>query len=200
MRLLKFIPATLILLLLSACGAQNYDYRAESIKGMMPSLDFTLIDQDGQVRTAADYKGKIKLLYFGYTHCPDECPLALAKLSSALGKLSPEQRKHFRILFVSVDPARDTPAVMKSYVTAFTPEMVGLSGDLDALRKLSQRYRVTFSYGKKEADGSYVVSHSLGVYIFDGAGNVQLLTRGSASRKDLVHDFLLLLKADRQAG
>jgi protein SCO1/2 len=190
-----FLPALLLVAGMLLAGCQNNEplpFRLTNISGHMPDLDFKLTDDRGKAVTGADYRGKVVLLYFGYTHCPDVCPLTLAQLHVVMQRLGP-LADDARILFVSVDPARDTPAVMHAYVNAFDPRAVGLTGDARATEALSKRYRSAFTREPGSADGSYEVSHSSAIYVFDRDGKARLLATPSASRDDLVHDLHLLL-------
>jgi protein SCO1 len=189
-----FLPALLLVagLLLGGCQHDELPFRLTNISGHMPDLDFKLTDDHGRAVTGADYRGKVALLYFGYTHCPDVCPLTLAQLHVVMQRLGP-LADGARILFVSVDPARDTPAVMHAYVNAFDPRAVGLTGDARATEALSKRYRSAFTREPGSADGSYEVSHSSAIYVFDRDGKARVLATPSASHDDLVHDLHLLL-------
>ncbi|HKK05032.1 MAG TPA: SCO family protein [Gammaproteobacteria bacterium] len=183
-------------LTLAGCGQKGPPWALKDISGLMPPLKFTLTDANtGRTVHAADFRGHLVLLYFGYTHCPDVCPTTLSRLSRAVASLGP-RASDARILFVSVDPARDTLADLKRYAPAFGPEVVGLRGTQDALRALTKRYRVTYGYGKPDSDGNYEVSHSAAVYIFDRQGKARLLARpgdkAAAIGKDLAR-----LDADR---
>jgi protein SCO1 len=167
----------LLILCLGGCGRSTASkpWHLLNITGHMPPLQFTLTRDDGQTVTQKDYLGKPVILYFGYTHCPDVCPTTLADLATALRELG-ATADPVRVLFVSVDPARDTPAVLKSYVNAFGPWFVGLTGDQDELTALTKRYRVAYRLGKPDPTGNYVVYHSSAVFIFDRQGNARLLT------------------------
>ncbi|WP_426700336.1 SCO family protein [Rhodanobacter sp. Col0626] len=191
-------PALLLLLLavgllLGGCQrSEPLPLRLTNISGHMPDLDFKLTDDNGKAVTGADYRGKVVLLYFGYTHCPDVCPLTLAHLHVVMQRLGP-LADGARILFVSVDPARDTPAVMHAYVNAFDAHAVGLVGSAHAVEALSKRYRSAFTREPSSADGAYEVSHSSAIYLFDRDGKARALATPSASQDDLVHDLHLLL-------
>lgn len=190
-----FLPALLLIVGLLLAGCHHDEpppFRLTNISGHMPDLDFKLTDDHGKAVTGADYRGKVVLLYFGYTHCPDVCPLTLAQLHVVMQRLGP-LADGARILFVSVDPARDTPAVMHAYVNAFDPRAIGLTGDPRATEALSKRYRSAFTREPGSADGSYEVSHSSAIYVFDRDGKARLLATPSASHDDLVHDLHLLL-------
>ena len=168
--------------------------RLTNITGHMPALDFKLVDDHGKPVTGADYRGKVVLLYFGYTHCPDVCPLTLAHLHVVMQRLG-SLAEGARILFVSVDPARDTPAILHAYVNAFDPRAAGLTGTPGEIEALVKRYRGSFSREPGSADGSYEVSHSSAIYLFDRDGNARVLATPSDSQDDLVHDLKLLLGA-----
>lgn len=167
--------ALFALLSLAGCGHSSRPWGLPDITGHMPDLKFTLTDDNGQQVTQAAFAGKVDLLYFGYTHCPDVCPTTLADLGKVLRQLGPAAAQ-VRVLFVSVDPARDTPAVLKSYVNAFGPWFVGLSGSQAQLQALTKRYRVAYRLGKPDAQGNYTVYHSSAVFIFDRQGKARLLT------------------------
>jgi len=180
-------------LLLSSCQrSAPLPFQLTNISGHMPALDFKLTDDQGKPVSGADYRGKVVLLYFGYTHCPDVCPLTLAQLHVVMQRLGP-LADGARILFVSVDPARDTPAVLHAYVNAFDPRAVGLTGDPRVIEALVKRYRSAFTREPASSDGNYEVSHSSAIYVFDRNGNARVLSTPTDSRDDLVHDLHLLL-------
>ncbi len=181
-----------VLLLLAGCG-QRPDWHLRNIEGLMPDLAFQLTDSQGRAVTADRFRGKISLLYFGYTHCPDVCPTTLSDLARALRRLGPDADQ-VRILFVSVDPARDKPGVLGRYAAAFGPQVRGLTGSQDALRQLTRRYRVSFGLGKPDTQGNYEVSHSSAVFVFDRRGRVRLLDTDSGDTEALVADLRRLLK------
>lgn len=180
-------------LVLGACRQDAAQpWQLTNIAGHMPDLAFRLTDDHGKSVTAADYRGKVALLYFGYTHCPDVCPLTLAQLHVVMQKLG-KLADNVRILFVSVDPTRDAPDVLHAYVNAFDPHVVGLTGTPAAIEALTKRYRAAFSREPGQADGSYEVSHSSGIYIFDADGKARLLATPTDPQDKLVHDLHLLL-------
>lgn len=190
-----WLPALLLIAGLLIGGCQHNEplpLRLTDVSGHMPDLDFRLTDDHGKAVTGADYRGKVVLLYFGYTHCPDVCPLTLAHLHVVMERLGP-LADGARILFVSVDPARDTPEVMHAYVNAFDPHAVGLTGEARAIEALSKRYRSAFTREPANSDGSYEVSHSSAIYLFDAQGHARALATPSASQDDIVHDLHLLL-------
>jgi len=180
--------AAVALLAMAACGSAGPHFALQNITGLLPQLKFALTDQDGRPVTEDDYRGKIVLLYFGYTHCPDACPTTLTTLSEALRRLGPEA-KRMRVLFVTVDPARDTTAVMKRYVGAFGPEFVGLRGDDGALTILSKRYRIAYHREPPDRNGYYAVDHSSAVFIFDASGRARLLAEESDNPRTIAMDL-----------
>jgi protein SCO1/2 len=182
-----------LMLGLGACSQPKH-WALQDINGVMSPLKFSLIDDTGKAVTESDYHGKIVLLYFGYTHCPDICPATLGTVALALHQLGTDADK-VRVLFVSVDPKRDTTAVLKQYVNAFGPQFVGLSGTDDQLESLAKRYRVAYSRDKPDTQGNYTVTHSSAVFIFDGEGKSRLLALSASKATDIAHDLRLLIPA-----
>ncbi|WP_114238171.1 SCO family protein [Dyella sp. C9] len=198
-RLVLGLACLLAPLLLAGCNRDDaIPWQLTNVTGHMPDLDFHLVDDQGKQVTGQDYHGKVVLLYFGYTHCPDVCPLTLAHLHVVMQRLGP-LADGARILFVSVDPARDTPEVMHAYVNAFDPRAVGLTGSPREIEALSKRYRSAFTREPDDANGQYEVSHSSAIYIFDRNGNARLLSTPDRSLDDLVHDLHLLLSLGNPA-
>jgi len=179
-------------LALAACGSRDAGWHGHNITGHMPDLAFTMQRaNDGKPVTAADYRGKITLLYFGYTNCPDICPTTLANLSEALRRLG-AKAKDVRMLFVTVDPDRDTLPVLKAYVNAFAPEMDGLRGTKNAIAALARRYRVAYSVKKPTKDHPYEVMHSAAVFFFDRDGHARLVTLSTDDTRAVAADIARL--------
>jgi len=168
------ILAPVLLALASGGCSHSAKWHNTDIAGSLPALSFSMMRADDHKQvTAADYRGKVTLLYFGYTYCPDVCPLTLSNVSKILKHLGPAA-SGVRLLFVTVDPQRDTPQVLRQYVAAFAPQIDGLRGDADELAALARRYRVAYSVDPKGLDG-YEVTHSSGIYAFDRHGKARLL-------------------------
>lgn len=184
------------LALLGGCGDSGQPWALRDVSGLLPPLAFTLHDGSGLVRTADDFAGQVTLVYFGYTHCPDVCPATLARLAGVLGDLGPAAAQQAHILFVSVDPARDTPALLQAYGQAFGPAVTALSGTPAQLRHVTKRYRVTYGLGAADASGDYEVAHSSAVFIFDRHGEVRLLATEDDSAERLASDLHRLLSTD----
>jgi protein SCO1/2 len=178
--------------LLAACSAGGPPYQLANVTGLVAPLEFHLTDQDGRPVTAADYRNDVVLLYFGYTHCPDQCPTTLAMLANAIHTLGP-QGSQVRVLFVSVDPRRDTTAVLERYVGNFGPQFVGLRGDQAELTRLSKRYRITYHYEAPDKYGDYEVDHSSAVFVFGRHGRARLLGQSSNTMQQYVADLRRLL-------
>lgn len=177
---------------LTACAGNDPPYALKDIDGLVAPLEFNLTDQDDRAVTAAAYRHDLVLLFFGYTQCPDECPTTLATLARALHTLGPGASQ-VRVLFVSVDPRRDTTAVLKRYVSNFGPEFVGLRGDPAQLTDLAKRYRIAYHYEKPDKFGNYEVDHSSAVFVFDGNGRARLLAQSDNSAQEVAADLRRLL-------
>lgn len=159
----------------------------DDISGVMPVLKFTLSGAAGAI-TAADMRGKTVLLYFGYTHCPNVCPVTLAKLADALKGLG-RGAARARVLFVSVDPKRDFGQALENYASAFSPQVIGLTGTDDELTALTKRYRVAYRRDAPNARGDYAVYHSSAVFVFDQDGRARLLVTPSETSAELAEDL-----------
>jgi protein SCO1 len=158
-------------------------FHEEDISGSLPPLEFSMTDaMTGASVIAADFRGKVALLYFGYTLCPDFCPTTLTNLAAVLHKLG-KQADKVRILFVTVDPNRDSLPVLKKYVALFAPQIVGLRGTPDELAALARRYRVAWSVTPAQNGHPYEVTHSAVVYVFDQNGTARLLVSSMATQK-----------------
>ena len=166
-----------------AARAWADETRDIAISGAAPSLSFRMqATPDGRAVTQADFQGVVTMLYFGYTFCPDVCPLTLQNALSAVARMG-DLARQVRLLFVTVDPARDTTPVLADYAKAFGPEVVGLRGDADALERLTRRYRIAWSVTPSDDPRQYEVTHSAAVYVFDRQLNARFLVPSMASRK-----------------
>ncbi|HEY2035232.1 MAG TPA: SCO family protein [Rhizomicrobium sp.] len=194
------ILSILLLLTLAACGRGEMRPGVTDITGVMPDLKFAMTRaNDGAPVTQDSYRGKIVILYFGYTHCPDVCPATLSNLADILKDLGP-RANDVRVLFVSVDPARDTLPMLKSYVTAFAPQIDGLRGSDNAIAKLAQRYRVLYSV--KQTPQGEEVMHSGSVFIFDAQGHAREVMTTTSDTKAVTNDVehFILVGADTRSN
>lgn len=189
----------MLLMLLACCtGKAQPAWQLTDVKGHLPDLQFQLINGSAHAVTADDYRGKIAILYFGYTHCPDVCPLTMTHLHLVMQKLGP-LADDVRILFVSVDPARDTPKLLQQYAGAFDEHAIGLTGSDRQIESLAKRYRVAFNRGSDEGNGAYEVNHSAAIYIFDSKGEARLLATPADGEGAIAHDLRLLISMDRKS-
>lgn len=179
-------------ILLSACG-ESYEWKTSDITDKMPDLEFELTDERGRTVTEDDFAGTVRLLFFGFASCPDVCPTTLARLTQAVDALPAEQRAQVRVLFVSVDPQRDSPERLAKYTDAFGDYVVGLTADEATLRALTERYASTFSYEEPDAGGDYGVSHTASVFVFDEEGGARLLVRAGDPVEAVMQDLAALL-------
>jgi len=150
-------------------------WTSTDVSGALPALDFTMTRaSDGKTVTAADFHGKVAILFFGYTSCPDICPTTLMNAATMLKSLGP-RADDVRFLFVTVDPGRDKLDALKQYTESFAPQIVGLRGTPDQLAALAKRYRVAYSVTPASDGHDYEVTHSTAAYVFDRSGEVKLL-------------------------
>jgi protein SCO1/2 len=186
-RLARAVCAGALALTLAGCDEPE-PWHETNVTGALPDLAFKMTRaDDGRTVTAEDYRGKVVLLYFGYTFCPDVCPTTLTNIAQILDHLG-RQADAVRVLFVTVDPNRDTLPVLKQYADAFAPEVDGLRGDPGQLAALAKRYRVAYSVRPKTAEHDYEVSHGSAVYAFDRTGEARLLLSSLATGKPEIAD------------
>ena len=188
------LAGVLVLLLLGGCVQRQLGHHMTNVAGLVAPLQFHMNDQNGAAVSAADYRGNVVLLYFGYTHCLDACPLTLSTLADAISRLGAEARR-VRVLFVTVDPRRDTLPVLKRYVNDFGPQFVGLRGTHAQLTRMIKRYRVSYHYEKPNASGAYEVDHSSAVFIFGPRGQARLLAQTGAPASVIAAKLRHLLAA-----
>lgn len=190
----RLAASLLALLILGACQRDDH-WQLKDVSGLLPDLHFELPSTAvaGGPVTARHFRGEVVLVYFGYSHCPDVCPTTLAQLRIVLASL-PRWREQLRVLFVSVDPARDTVPVLQDYVRYFGPRFVGLRPDPQQLEDLARRYRVAYEADPPGGEGGYAVAHSNGVFIFDRRGKARLLATGSDSGAAIEADLRRLLR------
>jgi protein SCO1/2 len=192
---LLVLPALLSLGLLAGCGhkPEHWDLDYLGPKELAP-LHFTgLQESDGKTVSAAHFRGKVVMLYFGYTHCPDICPLFMARMAHAIQLLGPQGRSDVRILFVTLDPKRDTPQVLQAYTQAFSKEARGLSGTPAQIKALAARDHIFYSYGKPGPHGNYVVNHSAEILVFNARGQGELIGDSLVSAQQIAHDLRQVL-------
>ena len=193
-QLLKFLLMGLAVTSLYGCKLPEAapSFKATDITGIDSGKDFRLTDHLGKSRTLSDFKGKIVVLFFGYTHCPEACPNTLTELALVMKRLGPDADK-VQVLFVTLDPARDTQAILSQFVTAFNPGFIGLYGTPEQTAETAKEYRVFYSKEPGKSPGNYTLDHSVGTYIYDPSGRLRLHASYGLGVDALVHDIKLLL-------
>ena len=178
--------------LLSACTSGGPSFKASDVTGSSFGRDFELKDPFGNTRHLADFKGKAVVIFFGYTQCPDVCPTTLAALAEAMKRLGADADR-VQVLFVTVDPERDTPQLLAQYVPAFDPRFLGLYGDADATSRTAKEFKVIYQKVPGASPGSYTMDHSAGTYVFDPRGRLRLYVANGQGPDVFVHDLRELL-------
>lgn len=180
--------------LMSACSEKKQSFSAIDVTGADYARDFSLTDHNGQTRTIRDFSGKVVVLFFGYTQCPDVCPTSMAELAE-VKKLLGKDGDRLQGLFITVDPQRDTPEVLKAYMTNFDPSFLALHTTPDKLAALAKDYKVYFKKVDGQTPTSYTMDHSAGSYVYDTQGKLRLYTRYGTGAAPLLADIKLLLQA-----
>ena len=179
--------------LISACSEKKPSFSAIDLTGADYARDFALTDHNGQPRTIKDFAGKVVVLFFGYTQCPDVCPTSMAELAE-VKKLLGKDGERLQGLFVTVDPQRDTPEVLKGYMANFDPTFLALYTTPEKLEALAKEYKVYYKKVDGKTPTSYTMDHSAGSYVYDTQGKLRLYTRYGTGAQPLAADIKLLLQ------
>lgn len=192
---MRFLACTLLFVLtvLAGCGSPEPKFQLTDVTGAEFGKTLELNDHTGKRRTLQDFRGKVSVIFFGFTHCPDVCPTTLNDLALVMKELGPDAQ-HVQVLFVTVDPERDTPAVLAQYVPAFHPSFLGLHGDAEATARAAKSFKV-FYQKQPQPGGSYTMDHAAGTYILDRDGRLRLFAQYGAGPQALLHDIRVLLKS-----
>ncbi|CDG85126.1 SCO family protein [Janthinobacterium agaricidamnosum] len=191
----KLLSLLCLSFLLAACGqsaAPKLEFKNTDLTGLDYARDFALTDHTGKPRTLADFKGKLVVMFFGYTQCPDVCPTTMVEMAQVMKQLG-TQADQVQVLFVTVDPERDTQALLAQYVPAFDQRFIGLYGDAAATAKVAKEFKVFYSKVEGPTADSYTVDHTAGTYVFDRNGKIRLFIRNGQEVTPIVHDLKLLL-------
>ena len=180
-------------LALAACDSSAPQFTSIDITGADYATDFSLTDQNGVTRTLADFKGKVVVVFFGFTQCPDVCPTSLSELAQAR-KLLGADGERLQGLFVSVDPERDTPEVMKAYMASFDPSFLALYASPGELPELAKRFKIYYKKVPGSTPDNYSMDHSAGSYIYDPQGRVRLYFRYGSGAQAMADDVKHLLR------
>ncbi len=193
---MRYLYLILALLTLTACEPPKLPspFHASEVGEKYAQADFRLADHNGKVRTLADFRGKVVVLFFGYTHCPDVCPTTLADQTLVMQKLGADANK-VQVLFITIDPERDTAALLAEYVPAFDARFLGLSGDAAATAQVAKAFNIV--YQKQPSKTGYNMDHSAGTFLIDPQGRVRLLAPYAQRVDWLTEDIRLLLAVGR---
>jgi protein SCO1/2 len=178
--------------LLAACGPAKPSFKSLDVTGAAFGRELSLTDHTGKVRTLADFKGKVVVVFFGFTRCPDICPTTLSEMKLVKEKLGKDGDR-LQVLFVTVDPERDTPELLAKYVPAFDPSFLGLYGDADATARTAKEFKVFYQKVPGSSRDNYSVDHTAASYLYDPAGRLRLFVKPGTGPDAVVHDVKLLL-------
>jgi protein SCO1/2 len=179
--------------LLAACSPETPKFRGTDVTGADFGKELALTGHDGKPRSLADFRGKVVVLFFGYTHCPDICPSTLADMAAVMKQLGSDAAR-VQVLFVTLDPERDTPDVLANYAPAFDPGFLGLYGDAAATQRAAKEFKIFYEKRPGGAPGAYTVDHSAQSYVLDAQGRLRLFVRHERMAQDLAEDLRVLLK------
>jgi protein SCO1/2 len=187
--------AALVALPLAGCdklSARPASFQNTDVTGLDYAKGFALTDHHGKPRTLADFRGKVVVVFFGYTQCPDVCPTTMAEMATVMKELGPQADK-VQVLFVTLDPERDKPELLAQYVPAFDQRFLGLYGDAAATAKVAKEFKVFYAKVPGSTPDSYSIDHTAGSYIFDRDGKLRLFVRHGQGPGPIVHDIRQLL-------
>lgn len=184
--------ALLAALVLAGCETSPPQFESVDITGADYARDFSLTDQSGKARSLAQFRGKLVVMFFGYTQCPDVCPTTMADLAAVMKDLGPDASR-VQVLFVTLDPERDTPTVLSAYVPAFDARFLGLYGSAEQTAAVAREFKVFYQKVDGPTPTSYTLDHTAGCYVFDPAGHVRLFMRNAEKPSAMLHDMKILL-------
>lgn len=191
----KLLSIFALALLLGGCDKladKPVSFKNTDLTGLDYAKDFALTDHNGKARTLADFKGKVVVVFFGFTHCPDVCPTTLAEMASVMKQLGP-QADDVQVLMITVDPERDTQELLAQYVPAFDKRFLGLRGTPEQTAQVAKEFKVFYAKVPGKEPGSYTMDHTAASYVFDRNGKVRLFVRYGQGAEPLVHDIRQLL-------
>ena len=194
-RLIPILIVILGALALAGCdraGKAPAGFKAIDITGADYAQGFDLPDAQGQRRTLADFKGRVVVVFLGFTHCPDVCPTTLIELAQVKKALGPDGER-VQGIFITVDPERDTPELLRPYVNNFDPSFVALRGSDDETKALAKHFKVFYAKVPGKTEGSYTIDHTAASFVFDAKGRIRLYTRYGSGAEALKGDLRLLL-------
>jgi protein SCO1/2 len=188
--------AVLAALLVAACAPEKPSFKSVDVTGAEFGRELALTDHTGKPRMLADFKGKVVAVFFGFTRCPDVCPTTLAEMKLVKDRLGADGDK-LQVLFVTIDPERDTPELLAKYVPAFDPSFIGLYGDAEATARTAKEFKVFYKKVPGSSPTNYSVDHTAALYIYDPSGRLRLFAKHAQGADALAHDIKLLLEQAR---
>jgi protein SCO1/2 len=191
-RLFSALVLIVIALVIGGCTPSGPTFRNVDITGADYGKDFALTDHTGRPRTLADFKGKVVVLFFGFTQCPDVCPTTLAAMAAVMKELGPDAAR-VQVVLVTLDPERDSAAMLGAYVTAFNPTFIALRGDAEATTRAAREFKVFFQKVPGKTPGAYSLDHTAASYALDDQGRLRLYIRSSQTVPEITADLRLLL-------
>ena len=186
------LRALLVALLLSACSPDAPIFNSTDVTGATWGRDFHLTDTSAKPRSVNDFKGNVVVLFFGYTQCPDVCPTTMSKLSDVTKRLRADADR-VQVLFVTLDPERDTPQLLAQYVPSFDARFAGLYGTPDVTAATAKEFKIFYQKQPGSKPGSYTIDHTAGMYAFDPKGRLRLFIRDDESSEKIASDLKILL-------
>ena len=190
---MRTLVAALLLLALAACSPDGPKFKSSDVTGSSFGREFALQDASGKTRTLADFRGKAVVVFFGYTQCPDVCPTTLSTLAETMKLLGPDADR-VQVVFITIDPERDTPAMLGEYVPAFDKRFIGLAGDAAATERVAKEFKVIYQKQPGATPDTYTVDHSAGVFLYDPQGRLRLYARHGQGPDAYAHDLRELLR------
>jgi protein SCO1/2 len=180
-------------MLLAACSPEAPTFKGADITGASFGRELALADHHGKARTLADFRGKAVVIFFGFTQCPDVCPTALSALAEAMRRLGPDASR-VQVLFVTIDPERDTAHLLSRYVPAFHPSFLGLRGDAEATARVAKEFKVVYQKVPGQTPDTYTMDHSAGLYLFDPQGRLRVFESHGQGAEAIAHDLREMLR------
>lgn len=191
-RSLTFVLSLSAILLTACSGESAPQFRNTDITGADYAAGFELTDHTGQRRSLEDFRGQVVTVFFGFTQCPDVCPMSLATMNDVVQELG-DDAERLQVLFITVDPERDTEELLAHYVPRFHPDFIGLYGDAEETAAVAADFRVFYAKSGDTSGMNYTIDHSAGTYVFDPEGRLRLYVRHGEPAEAIAHDVALLL-------
>lgn len=185
----------LLLAALAACSPEGPKFKSSDVTGSSFGRELSLRDPAGKTRTLADFRGKAVVVFFGYTQCPDVCPTTLSTLAETMKLLGPDADR-VQVIFVTIDPERDTPPLLAEYVPAFDKRFLGLWGDAAETERVAKEFKVIYQKQPGQTPTTYTMDHSAGVFLFDPQGRLRLYARHGQGPDVFAHDLRELLRTN----